>query len=266
MDIVDNRARGPGRPDGRDHRRASGQPRGNRVVGRPRPIGGKFEQALLVVEADRRLFERCELGGDKVPALIFFAGDAEAVGFLVESGVTQGEEILFDHLIVIHHRAEAFVVVGPQFDRGRGAVLGALGGGDKRAGGVAEAEEDGVGAAGERERLGVIAILWHVVAEQILADDRGRAAAGHILRRDVDEVVAAVVGAAHDKGVGVGREGEDIVDVRGPEVVQHLLGKDGQGGTDVAQVSFQAGSAERLGGEVSLFTAGIDLERGEHGR
>ena len=59
--------------------------------------------ASLVVEPDRGLFKRRDLGGDEMPALNFLARGAESEGFLVEPGVTQGQEIFFDHLIVIHY-------------------------------------------------------------------------------------------------------------------------------------------------------------------
>ena len=202
-----------------------------------------------------------------MPALLVAARRAETLGVFVEAGVAPREAVGQKHAVEIDGRAQAAVVVAAQLGLVGVAKLRALGRGGERAGGISQAEENGVGAAGEREVLGVVAIGrdgWR--AEEILADQRRVAAARHILRAlGGEKRIAAARGVEDvaDIGVGVGREGDEVVDAAGREVVKQALGEDRQGGADVAQRGVETRAVERLGGEISLFGAGGDLKGGE---
>ena len=201
-----------------------------------------------------------------MPALETFAGDAEAAGAVVEAGVAEGEEVSLDDLIVVDGGAETFPVVGFYLDGGLGAILRAFRRRNEGTGGIAKAEQDGVGAAGEGEGLGIEAVGGDAVAEKILTDDVRGAAAGDIERGVVDEGVSVArgIGEADDERIGVGCEGEEVVDAVGAEVIHHLLGEDRHRGADVLEVRLEAGATQRLRGEVALVGRGIDLEGREH--
>ena len=220
-------------------------------------------EAGLEVEADGGLLKWGEQRRDEVATLEGAAGEAKAVGIFVDAGVTDGGEAFFEDLVVVDRTAKRAAVVDLVFHGGRGPELGALGRGDESAGGVAEAEEDGVGPAREGEGLGVKTIVGNVVVEEILADHGGRTPAGDVLGGDVDEVVAvaADVDEIGDKGIGIGREVKDLVDVVCAEVIHQLLGENRERGADVAEVGFEAGAAQGLGGEVAFLGIDLDGER-----
>ena len=183
-------------------------------------------------------------------------------------GLNEGAEFSgWQSLVVVDHEAKAVVVVGAKFDEGLAAVdLGAFGGRDEGPGGIAETEQNGVGTAGEGEGLGIEAVGGDAVAEKILTDDVRGAAAGDIERGVVDEGVSVArgIGEAVDERIGVGCEGEEVVDAVGAEVIHHLLGEDRHRGADVLEVGLEAGATQRLRGEVALVGRGIDLEGREH--
>ena len=195
--------------------------------------------ALLMVKPDDGGLERRQSGRDEMPALKRFTRFTKAVELGVETGVAERQEFFLDHMIVVDHYPPALAVVGLELDHGGGAVLRPLGRRHEGAGGIAEAKQDGIGPARERERLGVIAVGRDIVREEILTHGRRGAAARHVLRRLSDEVVAvAALGEPVVERVGVGREVEDVVEVVHREVVHHLLGEDGERGPDVAEISF----------------------------
>jgi len=108
-------------------------------------------------------------------------------------------------------------IIGAEFD-GRGRLVFRRLAEETKHRRRCQAKQNGVGTARKRERFGIVTIGGNPVGEEILSDDGGVGATGHVLRADIDEIVAIArrIGDGVERGVGVGREGKDVVDVVAP--------------------------------------------------
>ena len=146
-----------------------------------------------------------------------------------------------------------------------GAKLGAFGGVVDDATGGADAEEDGVGAAGIVEALGAVEIGaeagLEVVAGAVAEDAAGAEVEGIaggglgaavVYAESVAVVDLAVVGVDHG-----------LLEVGRADVGEEFLGEDVDDGGGIFERRVEAAAGEGVGGEVADVAGGGDLEWGE---
>ena len=191
-------------------------------------------------------------------------------------GVARPDRDLVGQLAIhVDGGAPAFITVGPQLHAGEiPAEVG--GGGDlvHRAGGIAQAEDIGVGTAAQLERIHPERIDRHAAGGlDVVEGDIGVADAAHAIRgvRAEAHVVDHGAGAVGDElGVGVGALGarhivEHIVDIEHREIGHLLLRHDRDRLAEVLDLRIEAGAGHRVRLKVAV-GIGDDFKRrqGDH--
>ena len=82
-------------------------------------------------------------------------------------------------------------------------------------------------------------------------------------RAVADAVRGLSVVAQRAESVGIRRVGEDVVEIREAEILQHDVGHHLHGCGDILEVRLQATPGESLRGIVALVRSGIDDEGGQ---
>ena len=250
---------------GRDLLAAGLNPRRESVGGRPRADVERIVVTLFRGQAQRGGAKR--IGRQRTVDAVGFAVGGFAVGLaiLVEAGDAEGEALRNNLAVEIEGAADAVVRVEAEGGAVAVFVLGAFGHAVGDAGGIADAEEDGVGTAGEGEALDVVSVFVNAVfdeiaaggADEIAADVVGDAEEGIVARGIAGEAAAEIRG-------GVGDEIDEVLHVRQREVLHEGRRHVGDGRADKLVGRREAGAGQRLTRLVALVFRGGDLERGEH--
>ena len=269
-----------GRVIGRAARRQPGRhevARGERV----RPVG-----VVLVVFRERpdgRVLERLE--GDRA---VFAAGEvarrlALELLVVVEQRAIDRQFVLDQRNVEVDGGTERAVVVGPELELVAVLVERRLG---RRlvddAGGGAEAEEEGVRAARDFDRLGVVGVERYPVVDGIVVDRGIRHAdaadavglgiglGGAVVAQGVaaDGVLGGAAvrdhGRVGTRAFGAGLVFEHVVDIQRAGVIQLLLRHDGDRRGEVGEVGVQPAAGERVFRVVTGVLGRGDLEGGQH--
>ena len=255
-----------------------GEPGSNQVDG---------GEAAGAVAEDVALFEIRTQGGHHTVLLeegrFKFRGGVDAIvavegGFLAELGLigdtgkAERKFVFEDDLIDIEGGAVAVVVVDAQFEFALGLEAGGVGAVIDDTSGGTHAEEDGVGAALDVDAADIVTIPRDVGEEEVagVVGAFQSAHAGIIIRAEQIAVFVNFAAVAHagevaayaaDLGAdGVFQEGFDI---GGADVLEELLGDDGDSGTDVFEVCADASACE---GGVRLVAVGVLVGGDDEGR
>jgi len=227
------------------------------------------EIVVLVIDGDLRVFPRL---GDEAErhALLVLALGAAKLALAIEEAVEAKREPVGDQrLIVIQRRAVRVPAVTLERElRGGLAELGALGGGDDRTLGVADADQECVGPERKGDALGVVDIGRAVEGEEVVGEAQ---VAGHIAHEAADGNRLAVAGPQRDAAVAgiavveihAGGVFQGLVEGGDTEVLEKLRGEDGEGGADILEVCAQARARERFGGGITGARLFVQDERGE---
>ena len=219
--------------------------------------------APLGVDADGEFVERAPGSGEGEAVVAgghVLLPAAGAAGEAVEAeGEAWGEAV-----VVVEVETEEILVVGGEREGGGGAVgPGGLRRGVENAAGAAEAEEDGVGAAGLLEALGVEGVGDEGGAEIIARARSLLAAHAELEAAGVDRDALGAGGLIGAFGHGRRGVAHEVGLAEGVEVGDELGGEDRDGVGDVGEIRAEARAGEGVVGEVADVLVRRDGERGE---
>ena len=226
----------------------------------------EFERGVRRLEKLRFVADR-----ERGAAVVFEGGAlAEFLG-VVEQCEPRGEHVGHEDAVVVEAGALRGVLVDAHFEPAGVAVERAVGAGVDDAGGAAEAEEDGVGPAHNFDAAGVVAVPrgfgLEIIDGVVGGGEAADAGVGVGAETEVFVLLALRIGiekgAVDAADIGADSEGEERLVVEGGEVLQELLGINGDGGADIDQLGADARAAKGIGGDVTLAVRGVHLERGE---
>jgi hypothetical protein len=221
---------------------------------------------VLHPAADGGVLERGEREGAVEAARVVAGGGAEGVLILLQGIDAYGETLRDEGAFEVDRSAKRVIIVASELDR-----VVALS--DARtieadvhdARGLAHAEEDGVGAAGIGDPVGVVGIEKDRSFEEVVRTAAGGEAAHAVVGVRIDNPiieVARLVGGELSGVFNIDGVAEGILDRHGSNVLEKLRGHHLDLGGDVAKFRLETTAGEGVAHRIAAVLLGAHLERG----